>query len=208
MKTILTILAIALLCALVPTAAPAWNINNIGVYTTPTPSQAWSYGLDQERILWANSFGLYDVYLVCFNPYDLAADAPIELLGGFELGVVLPRSWILHDAILPAGIIDVDITPDGFMCGGVFPAGEGPVLLATLVLLTFAPETGGVFLSPHPFMPSLAGHMAIANAERDGALSPAFPTSGNFDIPVMGINPYYLPNENVTWGDVKALYRP
>ncbi|MCP4574334.1 MAG: hypothetical protein GY838_18415 [bacterium] len=206
MKRFLVAFAVTALFAGVAFAQEAdigYYANEIGLYITETPADA------ADSQLTIGGFGLYSAFLVVSNPVDAGTGVPIENVGGFELTMLLPASIQFNAVNYPAGVLDLNPNPEHFYCSGSIPVGGGLCTLAEVVFLNFGDLTpGGVRIVPFDAGPqSIPGHMAITDADRAFALSTAFPMSGSYDDPVMGINMAVVPTEDVSWGEVKSLFQ-
>lgn len=179
------------------------HANEIGLYITQTPTVL------EDTQLSITGFGLYNVYMVLTNPVDEGSGDPIATVGGFEMTVVLPASVQFNGVSYPAGVLDLNSDPEHFYCSGAIPVAGGYCTLATLTLLNFGDLTpGGIMMIPYDAgAQSIPGHMAITDADNNFVLSTAFPVSGSYDDPVMGINMEVVPTEDVRWGDVKSLFK-
>ena len=49
--------------------------------------------------------------------------------------------------------------------------------------------------------------MAITDADHEYALEPAYPSSGDYEMPIFGLNMGVVPEDDMSWGEVKSLYR-
>lgn len=208
MRRSITIILVILL------AASAWAQypdNRIGLVVDegegPSPWNA---------ILNAWSPGTYTIYLVCYDPVNENTGNPITTLGGFECYIDLADpAWFFHEIVLPPNIIDFAPADNSFFCAGLFPVVPAPFTgadsytpLATITIGTWAvPGPSGVYIAPYNVLPSIPGHMAITDANDEYSLSKAYPTTGTYEVPVLGINMTTSPEEDTSWSDVKALYR-
>ncbi len=202
MKTLLTTLIVVAL--LVPALALGYNENNIGLYITEAPT-----GDDAEATLVAATPGGYDIYLVLTKAYNWSLFAPINNVGGFECSLTLPDSWQISEVVLPPNVLDLNGDLAHFYCAGLIPVTGGMATLATITIGTFdsPPPAGYVYISPYFAAPSLPGTMAITDADHEYVLEAAYPSSGDYDEPIFGLNMSVVPDEDLTWGDVKSLYR-
>ncbi|MCP4574332.1 MAG: hypothetical protein GY838_18405 [bacterium] len=200
MKTLITTLIVVAL--LVPALALGYNENNIGMYITETPS-----GANADATLNTAAPGTYDVYLVLTNAYNWAQFSPITTVGGFECSLTLPENWTFSGVSLPPNVLDLNNDPAHFYCSGQIPVTGGTATLATITLLTFDPTPGLAYIAPYFASPSIPGSMAITDADREFALEAAYPASGDYAEPIFGLNMGVIPDEDVSWGEVKSLYR-
>lgn len=208
------VLLVCAVCSALP--AHAEYENNIGLFSTDQPEFAfpgYPAGISFETIVWAYGPGSYETYLVCREPMNLDSGEAMEIIGGFELKLLLPDGWFVEEVALPPDVLDFDASESGFHCAGLIPVGSSngipAALLATITLGTLLEKPGidYVFLAPCFMTPSIPGHMAITDADDAYSLHMAFPRSGSYDLFVMTINSHVDPVEDRSWGDVKALYR-
>ena len=202
MKRFFVTFALMMLVAGFAVAQDFDGINEIGLYTTPTPA-------DADDAMTASISGLVPVYLVINNPYNTARSQPIVSMGGYECTLVLPGAWgIFGDVTTPPNTVNLsDAGYPEFFVAGTFPVNPtGFTTLASFSLANFASEAGHVFMSPVA-APSIAGTIAITDADFDFELLEAFPISGGLDVPVFGFGLSVVDNEDVSWGGVKSLYQ-
>ena len=94
------------------------------------------------------------------------------------------------------------------MSGTIPVAPSGFTVLAEITVQSFGGSNGGIFISPYDNgTPSIEGHMAVTNADDNFTLSRAYPISGSYADPIMGINLLVVESESVSWGDVKSLFK-
>ncbi len=202
------LLVVLALLLLTPATSLAWGENNIGLYTTPTP-----YGAYGNHLLVAPGPGLYEVYLVCTKPINQHTGADILTIGGFELNLVMPDGWFINGVTLPPDVLDFNSANNAFYCAGNIPVNlansTGMALLATVTLATFLENLppAGILIEPSFAAPSIPGHMAITDADDAFSISQAYPSSGEYTWPIMGINWEVVPTEDQSWGGVKALFQ-
>ncbi len=202
-KLIIALFAVMLM---VPTLALGWGENNIGLYTVPNPT-----GADEEASILATGPGAANLFLVLSNPYNYNTSAPIENLSGFECSLSdLPPGWGFGEITLPAGVLDLDGAAQHFYCSGTFaPATGNDIVLAEIQIGTYdaAPTGGYVFIAPYFAAPSIPGSMGITDGDDNHSISPAFPSSGDYEDPVFGINMDVVPTEDTSWGSVKSMFQ-
>ena len=176
--------------------------NEIGLYTTPTPAT-------MDDAMTPSTSGLIQLYLVISNPHNTVRDLPIVNMGGFECTLVLPGAWgIFGDVTLPPNTVNLSTAgaPE-FFVAGTFPTSGGCfTTLAAFQVANFAVDPGHVFMSPVA-APSIAGTVAITDADFDFELLEAFPISGDLAAPIFGMGMAVVDNEEVSWGGVKSLYQ-
>ena len=194
--------ALAALSLLAPSSGVAQDYNQIGIYTTPTPTLITA---DAE---WNGAMpGQLTCYLVCTNPFnDNTTQAPIVQLGGYELYITAPAGFQII-AELPPNTFNLRNPPD-FYVSGAIDVVDGAALLATLTIGTFSGSEGLLYLEINP-QPSLPDVMAITDAGDNFVLVAAYPASGDLLNPIFSINMdgNVVPTEDASWSDVKALYQ-
>jgi hypothetical protein len=208
MKTLLV--ACLLVAAATATAQSPYlyvHDNEIGLYTdVPTADNA------QELACHAGPAGSFTAYAIVTNPRNERLDRPIGMVGAFEFRIEFPAA-AFATANLPPYLTLFSIPPDYF-CGGMFPVqvtGDGyAALLMSFTVMVAMPEPGVVFIRPvREAAPTFPGFAAIADAEDDFQPFGLHPVSGSYDAPVFALYDCGLvvPNTDISWGGVKALYR-
>jgi hypothetical protein len=176
--------------------------NEIGLYVTESPAS-------MDDAMTPTTFGLVQVYLVISNPYNTNRMQPIANMGGYECTLDFPGAWgIFGDVTLPPNTLNLSQAgfPE-FYVAGTFPTSGGCfTTLASFQLANFTTESGPIFMTPVG-APSIAGSIAITDADYDFELLEAFPISGDLALPIFGIGLSVVDNDDVSLGDVKALYR-
>lgn len=200
MKTLITTLIVVALLA--PALAFGWGENNIGLYVTEAPT-----GDDAEATLNTGVPGSWDVYLVLTKAWNWDENQSIANVGGFECTLVLPDDWQIAGVTYPPNVLDLNNANEHFYCSGLWPTSFGTVTLATVTLGTFNPTPGHIYIEPYFVAPSIPGSMAITDADYGFSLVQAEPSSGDYSEPIFGLNMTVVPDEAVSWGDVKSLYR-
>lgn len=200
MRTLHLMIAVALVLAAGPAGSPpAQAQSSIGVYVTESPGSA------EDAILDAPAGGVYTVYLVCAEPENDDGVA-IRTLGGYECELDVSGGWSFQSVALPADVLDFDSSNEAFFCSGLIPVSGTHVTLATIDLMNYSPAKGWVWIGPYSSAPSIPGHMAITDAGAQFALAKAYPSSGDYERPILGIN--QGPElQDETWSGVKALYQ-
>lgn len=195
--------ALAALSLLAPSSGVAQEpYNEIGIYTTTTPTPA-----NDEASYYGALPGQFECYLVITNPFNTVTTmAPIVELGGFECHIALPLGFQIFSSTLPAGTINFTSPPTFFVSGSI-PVTDNRSLLATLSIATFTGTDGLVYLEPVPSAPSIPGSIAITDAGDNFQLIEAFPSSDDLANPVFGINHDVIPSQDESWGDLKAMFR-
>ena len=177
--------------------------NEIGLYSTMTPASAADCYIDAP-----GGFGGFPMFLLISNPSDDGTGAPIETIGGYELSIAVPAGWSVSP-VLPAGTTDFDGQPNHFYVSGLIPVVGDFTKLADITIGSFGGgASGGIFLTPYDNgAQTIPGFMAITNADDNFVPSRAYPISGSPDAPVAGINLQVVDSEDVSWGDVKSLFK-
>lgn len=200
------IIALFAVMIMLPSLVLGWNENNIGLYTVPNPT-----GADEEASVIATGPGPANLFLVLSNPYNFNTGTPIENLSGFEVSLSdLPTGWSYGMIVLPEDVLDLDSAAQHFYCSGVFPAAVGnDIVLAEIQIGTYdvAPAGGPVYMSPYFASPTIPGALAITDGDDNHSVSEAFPSSGDFGMPVFGINMAVVPTEETSWGSVKSMFK-
>lgn len=203
-------LACLLMVAATATAQPPYlyvHNNEIGLYTDiPTAENA------QELTCYPGPEGGFTAYAIVTNPYNERLGRPIAMVGAFEYRVEFPAG-VFMTANLPPYLTLFSIPPDYF-CGGSFPVqetGDGSLaLLMSFNVLVSTVDPGVVFIRPvQTVSQTFPGYAAIADAEDNLEAFMLHPVSGGYDAPVFALIDCGLvvPNEDASWGGVKALYR-
>ncbi len=174
--------------------------NEIGVYITETPTGV------ADAILTATEGGVYRAHLVLSNPVNEHTGDPITTLGYFEFVVRFPAGWEIKDEFIHCDNGFIPRNSGVFACDGPHPVMDGYATLVSFYLETTTAPAGEVFLSPNASAATIPGHMVISDA-LDRTYSRAYPVSGDYARPVMGINMAVVPGEDAGWGKVKALFR-
>jgi hypothetical protein len=146
------------------------------------------------------------VYLILTN-----ASEPTGI-SGWECHVTytVPAGCFEVGWTLPAGSLNVSTAPD-FVVGLAAPVPNAPTIqLATLCILVFCVPSIYFYVGPAD-TPSIPGFAAYAAGENSDRLIPMYPSSGNSNWPVAGMNidcefpPFSTEDE--TFGGIKAMYR-
>jgi len=182
------------------------NQNEIGVYTTATPTGLIA-NQDAETSYTGAPGGAIMAYVVVTNPWNQNTNTAIDLVGGFEFHLYLPANVFLLGQVLPPSATNFATAPD-FYVGCAAPVVNGAATLLTLTLGEFSGTPGYVSLGPvlAP-APSRPGNMAITDYNDGFSISLAYPVSGDYNLPVFGMYQPVVPNDDATWGGVKSLYR-
>lgn len=202
-KMIIALFAVTLL---VPSLALGWGENNIGMYTTETPAPG---GEDAEAQLIAPTFGQYSIYVVLTRPWNFNTGGPIANVGGYEFEMSdLPPGWSFAGFVFPPNTTDFNGNDQQFFVSGQIPVTGESALLVEIQIGTFdaTPEAGHIWIAPY-FAPSIPGAMAVTDFDDGFSISEAFPSSGDYGLPVFGINAAVVPSEDASWGGVKSMFK-
>lgn len=198
--------ALAALSLLAPSSGVAQEYNEIGLFTTSTPTPT------NEEACYTGSFpGFFECYLILLNPFNTTTTmAPIAVVGGYEVHLVLPAGFQITSTTLPPNSTNFTSPPTFFVSGLINVSGT-QALLATLQIGTFsAGGEGLIYFEPVPTSPSIEGSLAITDAGDNFVISEAFPASDSLADPVFQINMgacTIVDSEDTAWGTVKSLYR-
>ncbi|MCP4572698.1 MAG: hypothetical protein GY838_10140 [bacterium] len=199
------ILATALLAIFVSGALAQPDIghypNEIGLFTTPDPTSASDTRLD------APTAGTYTIYLICSNPWNDRLNRPIPELGGFDLIIYLPSGWDFSHVNLPPGVFDLSPDLRSFYCSGLIPVVSDQVVLATIGIECAVPNAGGIRLAAYPGAASVPGSAAITDATDSFHPFALDPVTNDYGLPVMGINMNVVPADDLSWSEIKTLFK-
>lgn len=206
MKRFLVLLAVMALCAGAANAQFLFENNNeIGIYTTQTPTAE-----NAQDMATMNSAALYtpfSLYVVVSSPFDVNNGQPIAAIGGFEFHVAAPANILVTGWILPPLTTNFATPPD-FLAGSNTPVVGGLATVLTVNCVATALDPGFFYLTPVTNTPqSVPGEMAITNYNNDFRISVVYPVSGSHETPVFGFNAGVVPTEDASWGEVKSLFR-
>lgn len=176
--------------------------NEIGIYTTTTPT-----GAADTDIGACSGFGQFFTYLVISNPVDDGTGLPITNIGGYECTVDFPTGWGFVVA-LPPNTTDFDGDAPDFFVSGLIPVAGMFTVLADITFQSFGgADQGGVFVLPYSGPQTIPGSMAITDADNNFVASAAHPISGSYEDPVANTCGTVVPNEDMSWGGVKSLFK-
>ena len=193
-KLLMTLAALSLM-----TGIALGQVNEIGIYTTQDANP--------ENTSYNGAPGPFTAYVVCSGPVNDSTGGDIAVVGGFEFRIVVPASAFLLAADLPPMTTNFASSPD-FLCGSNIPVAAGNATLLTLNIGAFSGAPGSIYLTPVLNAPqSVPGAMAITDYNDDFRISVAYPSSGDFELPVFGLWTGVVPTEDAAWGDVKSLFR-
>jgi hypothetical protein len=197
MKKFLFILA----AMLIASAAVAENEVGIYVVENTTPESA------EEDACYSGAPGQFVIYCVLTEPYNVNTGTPISFVGGFEFRINWPAGIFVTPTIHPSAT-NFQTAPD-FFCGANIPVVADQATLITITVGTFTADPGLWFVTPisDENAQSIPGAIAITDANDNFSISQAFPVSGSFADPVFGMWTCVVPNEDVSFGGVKALFQ-
>jgi hypothetical protein len=211
MKTLITILVLALAASGAVAQSGIDGPNAIGVYIAPptSPEGAGAFAT------YIGPMGVVEAYAVLTEAMNLdvggtGGSEPILNVGGFEFRIESTEDVVLLTSEFPAGANAINfMTPPNFYVGCNIPVtGWATVLVNLQFLWTSTDYCDFLYLAPvyPPNVQSIPGMMAITDANDEFRLNPAFPSSGDFEAPVftMGCGD---DAEDASWGEIKSLYR-
>ena len=186
---------------LIATAAIAEN--EIGMYMVenPTPESA------EEDACYSGAPGQFTAYVVLTGPVNDGLGTPIENVGGFEFQLIWPAGPFVTPAIHPSAT-NFMTAPD-FFCGANIPVVGGQCTLITVTIGVFTADPVLWSLAPvsDENAQSIPGAIAITDADDNFEISQAYPVSGDFSEPIFGMWTCVVPNDDVSFGGVKALFQ-
>ncbi len=216
-KQKLTCLAILYCFTVVGLPLPAQAFHNeIGLYSD-LASDPGSATITIEPMT------LFDVYVTVTNPYnyefkpapwDEPIERPIELIEAIYLAIHEPESGFVLGQVSPnseaaASHIEVPDYAFSFMPSIPVPA-SGIVHLLTLTCMVFDTDPKEIRIGPvsENFWGGEHGTGAfLRDRESVGPWVAYSPSSGDFSLPVFGINQTVVTTDAESWDGVKALYR-
>lgn len=194
--------ALAALALLAPSAGFAQADNQVGIYTdmAGTPAAA-----NTNEV----AFTPFSAYLVLTQPVNNnGAAQPIVLVSGFEMSITVPAN-LTTLSFTPAGAAArVGNAPDFiFGFGPALDVVGGSLVLGTFSFMAMDAAPADIFLGPSS-VPGIPGVMAITDGGASDVMSPIYPSTGSFAVPVFSVNAANaIPVDGESWGGVKALFR-
>lgn len=180
--------------------------NTLGLYVTEHPNAVCDICGTHESDR-SGSPGLFTVYAVLLNPWNLDLDAPMAQVGGFAFRLVLPASVYLMDATFPSGT-PCATGPDFVADGAALAVGNSACTLVTLSLGAFSGAEAYAYLAATGAGACRADALDVTDAAAPGVTYPVTPSSGQLLAPVFGFWANCgLPAGDEAWGAIKALYR-
>ena len=208
MKRSFVLFAVPMLVSRVAMAHPPYlgeTDNEIGIFVVENPTAESA----QDDACYMGSPGQFTAYVVLTNPFNQDDGVAISAVGGFEFRLVYPAGLFVTPTLHPSATNFT--TPPDFYAGCNIPMNGGnQATLITLTIGTFTADPAAWFLTPVTSVaPSIPDGMAITDANDDFSLAQAYPTSGSYDVPVFGMFECtdVVPNEDVSWGSMKTLFK-
>lgn len=199
-KLLFAVSALAALSLLVPSTGMAQYSNQLGLYTDQAGTTTGTDG--------TAPFTNVTAYVVLFNPYNTNLEQPITGVKGAEWALTPGAGVVVLSLDFPVSTINVGTTTD-VIAGFATPvdASSGTVTVGTYTFLYTSATSDPVEFHVAPFSSaSLPGHMAVLDFA-DEQVYPLHPSSGDYELPVFGINLSPVAVEPTTMDAVKALYR-
>ena len=203
-KMLFALTALAALALLAPNTIVAQGANNqVGIYTTETPDLADLTASARGDF----PAGQFTIYAVVTNPYNVILDQPITNLGGFEFRIEWPAAWFITAVVHPSATNFQ--TPPDFLCGSNRPVVGGQCTVISVECGTFDTNPEFFYLTPisDPIKQTIKGGIALTDYDDNFSLAQMYTASGDFAQPVFGFHADVVPNEDESWGGVKALFR-
>ena len=201
------ILAIVSAAVLIPCIGLSQtDYNQFGIYTD------WTGDTSTASVVVGVNEGFH-VYLVVTNPYNEEFDdgsgvvvgRAVEFISGFECQLRWAEAGaVVYSTGMPDGGLNVGTAPD-VVVGLAAPL---PIISGSAALFRWSVYVTD--LDPHHVFMGLTrdGYMDIFDSEdQSSPLVDMRPSSGDFSMPVFGINAEVVATEGQTWGGVKALFR-
>ena len=197
MKKLLFILAAMLI------ATTALAQNEVGIYVVDNPSDTTA----EEDACYMGPVGEFEIYCVLTDPFNENTNSSITPLGGFEFRVEWPAD------IFVTPVIDVSATnfqtPPDFLCGADIRVQRGMCTMITFTVAAMTMDPALWYITPisDPEVQTIPGGICVTDANDSFSISEAMPVSGSFTRPVFGMWFCVVDNEDVSFGDVKSLFR-
>ncbi len=192
-------LALIMAVAVSANAQVFTHYNEIGIFTTETPSSAADARTDVIGMPTA-------AYAVIGNPFNKNTNTPIESVGGFEFRVLWPATTFALSSSLHPSATNFMSPPD-FYVGCNVPVVNGMATLVTFSLLNMGPGTAAIdMVSSNPSVP---GNIAITDFNDGFSISTASTVAelGALGQPIFGIAMDVVDSDAASWGEVKSLFR-
>ncbi len=187
--------------------------NTVGLYMVEDPDGCATAQVD------APAGTTFTCYMVLTNPWNENVERPVSVVSGFEFRLGLPSDLVLVDAWEPPLNTGDGALPE-FIYAVNLPVVDGRCRLMYFRIMSMTDEPRFLSLGPVQDAPvSIPGRMAYVD-DMDGAmvwpdnLVGMDPVSGSPDVPVFAVNwdgalsfCETVPDEGISFGAVKALYR-
>ncbi len=183
--------------------------NEVGIYTVDNPDGCSAAQVD------APAGTTFTCYVVLTNPYSDTIGAPITEIGGYDYRLDWSADLYVLEAQPPPGTYNFPGFVPEAVLGTDVPVVAGRCTLMTMRIMPAA--TGPIFLYLGPVQnapQTIPGEMAFVGFDDEFVAHVMHPVSGSFDVPVFAINwdgdlsfCETVPDEGVSFGGVKALYR-
>lgn len=206
---------------LIPTINPIFaeptHPNEIGLYTEPHGQGATGTSVVGSPVT---------VYLVMTKPTDPLTGTPFTAILAFALSLIFDpapeNDLLLLETNLPPSHIDIGrykTINDGILefvvawPNAVPPLGvvvDEAAVLAEFTFLNLSTHMTAIRFEPIYDAPSTGGELVFVGEPSPYEYAPQndmFTVSGSLDDPVFFFNGLAVPNESMTFGKVKALYR-
>ena len=183
--------------------------NEIGMFMVENPTADNA----QDMACYMGAPGQFTAYVVLTNPVNQNLGTEMENVGGFEFQLGYPAGLFVTPVLHPSATNFM--SPPDFFCGANIPVVGGQCTLITLTIGTFTADPAPWYVTPvsDSTVQSIPGSIAITDALDNFSLSEAYNTTGSvdgvWDVPVFGMFECggVVPNEDVSWGDVKTLFQ-
>jgi len=197
------------LILLIAASAQAQDRSNIGLFADE---------MDLTSYTCTHTGGPLTLFLVLMNPFYEQVDypdTPVAAMGGFECRLEAPASYFLATVSFPVNGLNIGTMPNMIVgYSEPVPVIDGRCTVGTVTLFGDGSDDIGLYLKPITQTPEYPGHMAgVGYISEDPIVVESFrmyPYSGSHDAPVFIANPTGagpVATEDVSWGDVKSLYR-
>ena len=219
-KLLFALSALAALALLAPNSGIAQDDNQVGIYLVEDPDFADPDTLATQTV-YDGPAGQFTAYVVVSSPvnYEYCTTVPVDTcyvrpisnLGGFEFRIEWPAGLFVTPTIHTSATNFQ--TPPDFYCGANAQVIDGTVTVITLTIGSFTTDPGQWYITPVSDVgsQSIPGGIAITDADEVFEITELYVSSGDFANPVFAMWPIPgeepVPNEDATWGDVKAMFR-
>jgi hypothetical protein len=182
--------------------AQPWN-NEIGLYTDLSADLSSTSIIVEPNVP-------FNVYLIVTNPVrEEQNPSEIDWVNGCIYRMPIIGSGLYELANIPNGEGIRFLNPQDFTVGfsDPVPVPENrAVLIVTFTFMTVDYDPKLFFLQPAESF-AYPNKVLTILPYPGTRVQDVYPVSGDYELPVFGINPGVVATENVSWGGVKALYR-